>query len=353
MTLDIAKLGGSKSAFPKNLRNAPASADTPPHWADFYQLPVENDIIAGTEWVYGLWAVLHRTAPPSYCASGSLDKSARELCALLTQSSAGDKSILFKLIITAHIRTKTFHAIYDILECQGYLQSVCPGLIDDILQEIKSCEADNVTFSVDLRRRCKVAGPDLERKMSMLQKVVIRQHRNLNLKNHARFLNCLLRGMLTLAFVFALLVFALTFVGIAPDSRFLNFFSPILPMCPGLVMMTSNASSYACSVVSQVDTMNTDAFKLIWAVRDMTGLLALIAESDSLPLTDSLRTSRFIKAFRTSFLEGRSVLLGLRQFLQELPDWRDKDFAAHYWDECEHANADDSSDAPQASQPTG
>ncbi len=45
--------------------------------------------------------------------------------------------------------------------------------------------------------------------------------------------------MLTLAFVFALLVFALSFVGIAPDSRFLNFFSPILPMCPGLVMMST------------------------------------------------------------------------------------------------------------------
>ncbi len=73
------------------------SADTPPHWADFYQLPLANDIIAGTEWVYGLWAVLHRTASPSYCASGALDKTARELCALLTQSGAENKSILFKL----------------------------------------------------------------------------------------------------------------------------------------------------------------------------------------------------------------------------------------------------------------
>ncbi|PBK80656.1 hypothetical protein ARMGADRAFT_1171790 [Armillaria gallica] len=347
MTLDIAKLEGSKSAFPKKFRNTPASADTPPHWADFYQLPVENDIIVGTEWIYYLWAVLHRTASPSYCASGALDKTARELCALLTQSGAGDKSIPFKLIITAHIRTKTFHAIYDMLECQGYLQSVCPGLIDDILQEIQASESDNVTFSVDLRRRCKIAGPILEHKMSTLQRVVIRQHRNLNLKNHARFLKCLLRGMLTLAFVFALLVFALSFVGIAPDSRFLNFFSPILPMCPGLVMMTSNASSYACSVVSQVDTMNTDALKLIWAVRDMTGLLALIAESDSLPLTDASRASRFIKAFRTSFLGDRSLLSKLRRFLQELPDWHDKDFAAHYWDDCKRASANDGGDAPQ------
>ena len=54
---------------------------------------------------------------------------------------------------------------------------VPPGFIDDILQEIKASESDSVTFSVDLRRRCKIAGPILEHKMSTLQRVVIRQHR--------------------------------------------------------------------------------------------------------------------------------------------------------------------------------
>lgn len=113
--------------------------------------------------------------------------------------------------------------------------------------------------------------------------------------------------------------------------------------------------------------MNTDALKLIWAVRDMTGLLALIVESDSLPLTDASRASRFIKAFRTSvrhisfprlflpfiepttckFLGDRSLLSKLRRFLQELPDWHDKDFAAHYWDDCKRASANDGGDAPQ------
>ncbi|KAK0216167.1 hypothetical protein IW262DRAFT_1299415 [Armillaria fumosa] len=147
----------------------------------------------------------------------------------------------------ADIRTKTFHAIYNILECQGYLQNVCPGLIDDILQEIKSCESDNVTFSVDLHCRCKIAGPILEHKMLTLQKVVIRQHRNLNLKNHAQFLNCLFQEMLPLAFVVALLVFTLSFLSLAYSKQ--------------------------CK-------------SLIWAVRDMTGLLALIVESNCLPLTN-------------------------------------------------------------------
>ncbi|SJL11153.1 uncharacterized protein ARMOST_14556 [Armillaria ostoyae] len=103
MILDIAKPGSSESALPKNqVRNAPASAGIPPHWADFYQLPVENDIIAGTDWIYYLWAVLHRATPLSYCAFRELDKTARKLC------------ISLKLVIKAHTRTKTLHAVYDI-----------------------------------------------------------------------------------------------------------------------------------------------------------------------------------------------------------------------------------------------
>ncbi len=74
-------------------------------------------------------------------------------------------------------RTKALHAIYDIIEYRGYLESVCAGLINDILQEIKDNGSEMVTFSADLRRRCKIAGPELEHKMSMLQAIVIRQHR--------------------------------------------------------------------------------------------------------------------------------------------------------------------------------
>ncbi|PBK80661.1 hypothetical protein ARMGADRAFT_1068900 [Armillaria gallica] len=338
MTLDIAKPGGSK-----NRRNAPASAGTPPHWADFYRLPVENDIIAGTEWIYCLWAVLHRATPPSYCTFSELDKTARKLCSLL---SFREESISLRLAIKAHTRTETLHAIYDILECQGYLQSVFPALINDILQETRASESDCVTFSVDLRRRCKNFGPILERKISKLQKVVIRQHGNLNLKNCVIFLNCLIRGLLTLAFVSALWAFALTFSGIPPKSRILDFECIFLLFCPLLAMITSDTSSCAQKIVSYVDTISTDTFKLIWAVRDMAGLLALIAESDRSPLTDVSHAKRFVEAFQASFLGGHSVLLDLRYWLQGLPDWPDKNFVAHYWDDRDCNNADDDDDGP-------
>ncbi|PBK72016.1 hypothetical protein ARMSODRAFT_954818 [Armillaria solidipes] len=326
MILDVAKPGSSKSAFPKNLRNSPASAGTPPHWADFYQLPIENDVIAGTEWIYCLWAVLHRATPPSYCAFRELDKTARKLCSLLCFR---EESTPLRLVIKAHTRTKTLHAVYDILECQGYLQSVCPALINDLLQEIKACESECVTFSADLRRRCQIAGHILEHRMSTLQKVVIGQHKNLNLKNYVIFLNCLFRGLLTLAFVSALWAFGLTFFGIAPKSRIIDFVCIVLSFGPLLAMITSDSSSYAQKIVSYVDTISTDTFKLVWAVRDMAGLLALIAESDRSPLTDVSHARRFMEAFRTSFLGGRSVLLDLRWWLQGLPDWPDKDFVAH------------------------
>ncbi|KAK0446602.1 uncharacterized protein EV420DRAFT_1570306 [Desarmillaria tabescens] len=302
MTLDVAKPESSKHSLPKNLQNAPFG--TPPHWADFYQLPVENDIIAGTEWIYSLWAVLHRAVPPSYHAFRELDKTSRELCNLLMQSRPEDEYLPFKFIIKAHTRTKTLHAIYEILECQGYLQSVCPMLINDIFQEIQACDSDSVTFSADLRYRCKISGPILEHKMRSLQKVVIRQHRisrtNLNFKNHARFVDHLFRGLLTLALVCALSGFVWSLFGIASDSKIINLMYLVLPFCPLLAMITSNASSYASNIVSRVDTMNMDAFKLIWAVRDMVGLLALIAQSDASPLTNVSHAKRFMEAFRTS-----------------------------------------------------
>ncbi|KAK0447859.1 uncharacterized protein EV420DRAFT_1647601 [Desarmillaria tabescens] len=293
------------STIPSDHKNAVASPviGTPPHWADFYQLPVENDIIAGTEWIYSLWAVLHRAVPPSYHAFTELDETSRELCNLLMQSRPEDECLPFKFIIKAHTRTKTLHAIYEILECQGYLQSVCPTLINDILQEIQACDSDSVTFSADLRRRCKISGPILEHKMWSLQKVVIRQHRNLNFKNHARFVDYLFRGLLTLALACALLGFVWSFFGIASDSRIINLMYLVLSFCPLLAMITSNTSSYASKIVSRVDTMNMDAFKLIWAVRDMAGLLALIAESDASPLTSVSHAKRFIEAFELRFWE--------------------------------------------------
>ncbi len=105
----------------------------------------------------------------------------------------------------------------------------------------------------------------------------------------------------------------------------------------------------ACQLVLEADGLNTNTFQLIWAVRDMAGLLTLIAESDGSPMSDVLHAERFLKAFQYSvchdsfdsfyhsferlvkFLGGRQELLDLRSWLQELPSWTDKNFGAYHW----------------------
>ncbi|KAK0200884.1 hypothetical protein DFS33DRAFT_1085129 [Desarmillaria ectypa] len=103
MPLKNSKPGGS--AFPKHRQN---TSVFPPHWVDFYQLPVENDILAGAEWIYCLWVVLHHTNPPSYRASSKLNSTAKGLCTLLMQSRSWDVCGTFEFI-KSHVRTKTLH----------------------------------------------------------------------------------------------------------------------------------------------------------------------------------------------------------------------------------------------------
>ncbi|KAK0431924.1 hypothetical protein EV421DRAFT_133121 [Armillaria borealis] len=175
MTLVSAKSGDS--SLPQDTQNDLAfhpSVSTPPRWPGFYQQPIENDIIDGTDWIDSLWAVLHRT---EFCRStGRFVSTSRKLGEHVARYHTFKFSFIW-FIIRSHIQTKTLYTIYDIIEYRGYLESVCPGLINDVLQEIGDNGSDTMAFSEDLRRRCKTAGPELERKMSMLQAIVIRQHR--------------------------------------------------------------------------------------------------------------------------------------------------------------------------------
>ncbi len=105
----------------------------------------------------------------------------------------------------------------------------------------------------------------------------------------------------------------------------------------------------ACQLVLEADGLNTNTFQLIWAVRDMAGLLTLIAESEGSSMSDARHAEQFLKAFQYSvchdsfdsfyhssehlvkFLGGRQELLDLRSWLQELPSWTDKNFGAYHW----------------------
>ncbi|KAK0447847.1 uncharacterized protein EV420DRAFT_862221 [Desarmillaria tabescens] len=295
MSLDSAKLGDS--SLHQDTQKAPAfslPACPPPRWSDFYQIPIENDIIDGTDWIDFLWEVLHRATPPTYRASKSFAFTFRRLGEHVTDFHISKLSLIW--FLTNSIRTKTLHAIYDILEHWGYLESACPGLIDDILQEIKVNASDTMTFSVDLRHRCQTAGLELDHKMRMLQAIVNRQHRDFNPKNLLKTIAYLICG--------ALAIFALVLVPLLP---WVSSESPIDTWLPyigliGLHMIptASRAYSPALDIAYRIDDLNTKTFQLIWAVRDVAGLLTLISESESSPLSDVLHAERFLKAFQTS-----------------------------------------------------
>ncbi|KAK0189555.1 hypothetical protein F5146DRAFT_1001807 [Armillaria mellea] len=244
------------------------SASTPPNWSGFYQRPIENDIMDGTDWIDSLWKILHREDPSSsYCTSRCLTP---RLGMYLERSLS-----CLKHDEVAHTQTKTLYTIHDILECRGYLKSVCPGLINDILQEIKDNNSDTI------------AGPELEDKMSMLQVVVTRQHRlrDPDESGCARW-------------VFTWLVSA--------------WFA---------TSVTSTAHLRSHDIVSEFDDLNINAFQLIWAVRDMVGLLTLIAESEDSSFPGVLYAERFLKASRVSVVA------------QERRGWTDQNFRAHHWND--------------------
>ncbi len=79
MTLVSAKSG--YSSLPQHTQNDPAfhlSVSTPPRWPGFYQEPIENDIIDGTDWIDFLWAVLvHHTE--YYRSAGCFVSTSRRL----------------------------------------------------------------------------------------------------------------------------------------------------------------------------------------------------------------------------------------------------------------------------------
>ncbi|PBK69590.1 hypothetical protein ARMSODRAFT_957274 [Armillaria solidipes] len=310
----------------------------PSHWADFYQLPVANDITIGTKWIDTLWEVLHRRTPASYHASGSFAFTSKSLSDRFTKNFK-DHGLLIQLFIRPHVRTKTLYAIYDILEYYGHLEIVCPGLINDILQEIKDGNSDSMSFSVSLRHRCKIAAPQLERETRMLQKVVIRQHKDLGAHNVPRYFEYLLWGAGALTSVCTLWLLALVLSGTDSDPAFTIFVICVAPpIC--LIRMMIQKYPRALWLVHDADVLNTNAFQLIWAVRDMAALLTRIAETEGSSLCDVSHAERFLEAFRASFLGGREELSKLRSWLQELPNWTDKNFSAHHWNDHDVASPD-------------
>ncbi|KAK0216164.1 hypothetical protein IW262DRAFT_1299412 [Armillaria fumosa] len=328
MTLVSAQSGDS--SLPQFTQNDPAfhpSVYAPPRWPGFYQQPIENNIIDGTDWINFLWAVLHHT--DFHLSTGCFVSTSTKL----GRHVARYHTFKFTFIWLLHIQTKTLYTIYDNIEYRGYLESVCPVLINDILQEIRDNGSDTMAFSDDLRRRCKTAGPELEPKMSILHAIVIRQHKDFNPKTFIKTINYFRLGAYVILYCITL---PLLFRLIAAESS--SVFSTVADyFSPRSVSETWHPPVHG--VAQEVDNLNTNTFQLIWAVRNVAGLLNLIAESEGSPMSDVLHAELFLETFRAlhfiKFLGRHQELSDLRLWLQELPSWIDKNFSAHHWIACD------------------
>ncbi|PBK71906.1 hypothetical protein ARMSODRAFT_1016892 [Armillaria solidipes] len=143
-----------------------------------------------------------------------LDSTARELC---TQSRSWDKCNIFKLIIKVDTLTAAALGLSTIFSRKS-------------IPVARTMWFSVSIFVVDSMRN---RGATLEHKVWSLQKVLIKQHEDLNLKNHDAFL-----------------VFASTFFDVDPNSLLV----PLLILFPSFVSVlaikTSSANSYAGKVVS-------------------------------------------------------------------------------------------------------
>ncbi|KAK0225264.1 hypothetical protein EDD85DRAFT_795458 [Armillaria nabsnona] len=263
MTLVSAKSGDS--SLPQHTQNDPAphpSVSTPPRWPDFHQEPIENDIIDGTDWIDFLWAVLvHCT--DFYRSTG---------CFVSTSRRLGEH--------VARYHTFKF----------SFIWFVCPGLINDILQEIGDNGSDTMAFSDDLRCRCKTSGPELECKMWMLQAIVTRQHRDFNPKNFVKIITYLRYSAYVILYCITL---PLLFCLVASESS-----SDIGVISVYMITVVSETHPPACELAQEVDSLNANTFQLIWAVRNVAGLLTLIAESEGSPMSDMLHAELFLNTFQ-------------------------------------------------------
>ncbi|KAK0218412.1 hypothetical protein EDD85DRAFT_797790 [Armillaria nabsnona] len=248
MTLVSTKSGDS--SLPQHTQNDPAphpSVSTPPCWPDFYQEPIENNIIDGTDWIDFLWAVLvHRT--DFYHSTGCFVSTSRRLG---------------KHVVRYHMFKFSF-----------------------------------IWFD-DLRRRCKITGPELECKMSMLQAIIIRQHRNFNPKNFIKTVTYLhystyvILYCITLPLLFCLVAFESSSV----NTTCLGYIGVISVY---MITMVSETHLPVCKLAQEVDSLNANTFQLIWAVRNIAGLLILIAKSEGSPISDMLHADLFLNAFQAS-----------------------------------------------------
>ncbi|KAK0467958.1 uncharacterized protein EV420DRAFT_437141 [Desarmillaria tabescens] len=261
-----------------------------------------------------LWVALHRGTPlASYHAAETFSSAAIELIDALLLPSCWE--ILIWPVARSHI-PRVLCTADTILDSEQHLTDTCYGLIGDILREIDS---DGAVSRASLRSRCKTASLTIKRETQMLESVMKKLENDLNPKRMRRFYNCLFY----FSAVLCLLVGLPTFIFIVSPklvTRGLSF----TYLMAFLAYWAQDAYFYVYKVSRPLKRLHIETLTLIWAWRDMRGLLTLISKSESLQLFDISHAKTFLEAFQWSFMGGHVELWKTRSKIQSLSGFADK-----------------------------
>ncbi|KAK0463273.1 uncharacterized protein EV420DRAFT_1164442 [Desarmillaria tabescens] len=214
------------------------------------------------------------------------------------------------------------------LDSKQHLNDAYYGIIGDISREIDSGTG---VFSASLRKRCKAANLTIGRETQRLESVMHKQLKVFyptGLCDIYTYLYVCCAGLcltLTLSVTVAPLFFSV--------SEELSIRVLCLVYLLGfLAYQGTQANAYLSDIVTHIYRLRRGTLRCVWAWRDMSGLFALIAESEGRQLSDIPHAQRFLKAFEVSFAgvevelwKTRSKVQTLSKFAKKIRAMKDQD----------------------------
>ncbi|PBK72012.1 hypothetical protein ARMSODRAFT_1016998 [Armillaria solidipes] len=288
------------------------------HWADFYQIPIKDNIIINDRFIECLWYILHpKNSSLRYHAAENFSSAAIELIDLVC--SPFYWNILVWPFTRPHI-TRVLCTVDTILDSEQHLGDTCYELIRDISREIDSGSV------AGLRNRCKAARLTIERETWRMEFMMYKLRKDFNPMGVREAYQRLAKysGILC-ASVFILLIVAAFFVSDVSEEWAIRGFT-LAYLLGYLAYEGLGASIPMYSTASALHQVYYAVLQSVWAWRDMRGFLKLIAELEGSQLSDAshAHAKRFLDAFQASFMDGHVELWKTRSKIQTLTKFADE-----------------------------
>ncbi|KAK0237054.1 hypothetical protein EDD85DRAFT_1023785 [Armillaria nabsnona] len=290
------------------------------HWADFYQIPIQDNNIINDRFIKYLWYILHpknSSLQVRYPAAEDFASAAIELIVLVCSPSYWN--ILVWPFTRPHI-TRVLCTVDTILNSEQHLDDTCYELIRDISREIDSGSV------ASLRNRCKAASLTIERETWRMEFMMYKLRQDFNPIGIREAYQRLAKysGILC-ASVFILMIVAAFFVPDVSQEWAIRSFT-LTYLLGYLAYEGFGASIPMYSTACALHKLNYTVLQSVWAWRDMRGFLTLIAglEGSQLPDVSHAHARKFLDVFQASFMDGHVELWKTRSKIQTLTKFVDE-----------------------------